>query len=341
LELVEERARALGLRAVGRVSYEYGSWWERLPPPPAGPHPWPLLRFDFHREQEECPDAGDAAWGSVRVGPAAKPPMPVRDPAHFRRGVERIRALIRAGDCYQVNLVQAFTAVLPVTAAPTLFAALRTGDGGGYRALLEERGRALVCESPELFLARRGARLWTRPIKGTAADAEELLASAKDRAELAMIVDLLRNDLSRVCRPGSVAVEAFPELIRLPALAHTCATVTGRLRPGLGLADCFRAAFPCGSVTGCPRLRAMERIAGLEPEPRGPHFGALGWVEPDGDFLFCVTIRTALLEGGRLRMLAGGGITIASRPAAEEAESRLKTVSFARALAALPAGPDG
>jgi anthranilate/para-aminobenzoate synthase component I len=129
-----------------------------------------------------------------------------------------------------------------------------------------------------------------------------------------------------------VRVGRLPEWVRLPSLLHSSATVRGRLRPGLGLAAVFQAAFPCGSITGCPRLRAMERIAQLEPGPRGPCFGALGLVETSGDFLFNVAIRTALLEGGRLRLLAGGGITIDSTPRAEEAESRWKTEQFRRAL---------
>ena len=361
LVLAGERARALGLRGVGWVAYEYGGLLETLPAPPGEPSTWPLLRLDFFAEQEALSPSGDewaGVWGvPARRGGAPSPLRAESEPLSYRRGVERIRAWIRAGDCYQVNLVQAFEAGLPLTLAPALFATLRELDGGpgGYRALLEGRGRALLSDSPELFLARRGGRLWTQPIKGTAERfafgsgvshgarnskpdaAEWLLASEKDRAELAMIVDLLRNDLSRVCRPGSVRVGPFPQLMRLPALVHTCATVGGRLRPGVDLAACFRAAFPGGSVTGCPRLRAMERIAQLEPGPRGPCFGAVGWLDPDGDFLFNVAIRTALFEDGRLRLLAGGGITVDSTPAAEEAESRLKTATFATALERLAA----
>ncbi|MDP2362044.1 MAG: chorismate-binding protein [bacterium] len=366
LTLVEERARALGRTGMGFVSYDYAGLLEELPPPPGPSLDWPLLRFDFHRVEERLEpgfDSHPAAWAGPRgwSGPAG--PLEPEDPRdHFRRGVQRVRDLIRAGDCYQINLVQAFAAALAPGGAPALFAALRRHDpaDGGYRALLEWRGRALVCDSPELFLARRGAHLWTRPIKGTVrretggrmdlppvrgagpadeAVAARLLASGKDRAELAMIVDLLRNDLSRVCRPGSVRTGPFPELMWLPHLLHTCALVEGELRPGRGLQEIFQAAFPCGSVTGCPRRRAMERIAGLESRPRGPCFGAVGWVDAAGDFEFAVAIRTALHQRGGLRLLAGGGITIDSTPAAEEEESRLKTASYVAALAGLAGRP--
>lgn len=353
LALVEERARALGLPGLGWVAYEYAHLLEDFPPVAAAPSRWPLLSFAFFLEQEELSLAGlpPAEWlapaTSARTrssGLAAERPV-----AEFQRGVARIRRWIEAGDCYQINLVQAFQAPLATREAPWLFARLRAGDSGvpGYRALFEERGRALVCDSPELFLERRGERLLAQPIKGTVAlsagsrgearrrAAAWLLASEKDQAELAMIVDLLRNDLSRVCRPGSVRVGPRPEILALPSLLHTCARIRGRLRPHQGLAEIFRATFPSGSITGCPRLRAMERISQLEPAPRGPCLGALGRVEPSGDFLFNVAIRTALLEGGQLRLLAGGGITCDSRPAAEEAESRLKAERFRQVLAGL------
>ncbi|MFA7331659.1 MAG: chorismate-binding protein [Candidatus Delongbacteria bacterium] len=351
LDLVEERARALGLPGLGWVAYEYAHLLEDFPAVAGAPSRWPLLAFTFFQEQEDLPLAGlpPAEWRAP-VAPARTRSRGLeaeRPPAEFRRGVARIRRWIEAGDCYQVNLVQAFHAPLATRDAPWLFARLRAGDAGvaGYQALFEERGRALVCDSPELFLERQGEHLRAQPIKGTVAlpagplrearrrAAAWLLASEKDRAELAMIVDLLRNDLSRVCRPGSVQVGPWPAILALPSLLHTCARIRGRLRPGQGLAQIFRAAFPSGSITGCPRLRAMERITQLESAPRGPCLGALGRVEPTGDFLFNVAIRTALLEGGQLRLLAGGGITCDSRPAAEEAESRLKAERFRQVLA--------
>jgi len=343
LELLEERVRARGLAATGFLAYEFVHLLQELPVHPAPPGPWPLFQFTLFAEEEELADAaalGD--WPSPAPGAAALggPLRAEASPEVFRRGVRRIREWIRAGDCYQVNLVQAFHGRWPLAEAPRLFAALRAGQPAeGYRALLEERGRALLSDSPELFLERRGERLRTQPIKGTAprgadwrAAARTLRESAKDRAELAMIVDLLRNDLSRVCRPGSVRVGPWPQWLVLPQLVHSAATVQGRLRHGADLGAILAATFPGGSVTGCPRTRAMERITQLEPAPRGPCFGAVGRLEADGDFLFNVAIRTALLRQGELRLLAGGGITLDSTPAAEEAESRLKAERFRRLL---------
>lgn len=347
LALVEERTRALGLKAAGYVAYEAAALFMPLPPPPGPASHWPLMDFLLCAEEESLP-VGTRVSAHWRKAAHAMPRVAGLEaldlPRHYHRGVRRVRELIRAGDCYQVNLVQAFGAALSTRHAAALFAALRAQDARphGYRALLEFPGAALVSDSPELFLARRGPRLWTRPIKGTAALAEgvdlaaareRLRHSTKDRAELAMIVDLLRNDLSRVCRPGSVGVGDWPQWLELPGLVHSCATVEGRLRAGLGLQEAFAAAFPCGSVTGCPRQRAMERITQLEGERRGPAFGAVGWVDPAGDFVFSVAIRTALVKGGQLRLLAGGGLTWDSHPVEEERESRLKTASFARALA--------
>jgi anthranilate/para-aminobenzoate synthase component I len=345
LAFVEERARALGLKAAGFLAYEAASLFTPLPPSPGTVSGWPLMEFLICAEEESLPCGRRPAPCWSEGGPAA-PGAELRalgPPEEFQRGVRRVRQLIRRGDCYQVNLVQAFHAEVGPRHAAALFAGLRAQDvaSHGYRALLEWPDRALVSDSPELFLARRASRLWTQPIKGTAAAegpqaVEEarrrLLHSAKDRAELAMIVDLMRNDLSRVCRPGSVGVGPFPQWLEAPGLVHSCATVEGRLRPGMGLHECFAAAFPCGSVTGCPRQRAMERITALEKQARGPAFGALGWVDPDGDFAFSVAIRTARLDAGGLTLLAGGGLTWDSRPGEEEKESRLKTASFARAL---------
>lgn len=347
MAFVEERARALGLKAAGFLSYEAAALFQPLPPPPGPVAGWPLMEFLLCAEEESLPlqSRTSACWrGQAATLPATELEA-LAPPEEFRRGVRRVRQLIRRGDCYQVNLVQAFGASLSPCHASALFAALRAQDGRpfGYRALLEWRDRALVSDSPELFLARRGHRLWTQPIKGTVAVAgpghlesarQQLLGSAKDRAELSMIVDLMRNDLSRVCRPGTVEVGPFPQWLEAPGLLHSCATVQGRLRGGAGLQEAFAAAFPCGSVTGCPRQRAMERIAILERQARGPAFGTVGWVDPQGDFAFSVAIRTARLGPGGLHLLAGGGLTWDSRPADEERESRLKTLSFQRALGA-------
>lgn len=335
---LEQRSARLGLPGCGWLSHECGRFFEELPDPGPAPGGWPLVRVDYFAETE----AGEAAVWLPDDGDAGRAAAPLRalwPAARFPDGVEQVRRWILDGELYQLNLVQPFAANWPWTEAAALFARLRRHDPAphGCRALLEPGdGRALVSDSPELFLKRRGETLEARPIKGTQpadADPAELLASAKDRAELAMIVDLSRNDLARVCRPGSVEVGAFPELLELPTLRHTCASVVGRLRPGAGLAAALAAAFPAGSISGCPRRRALERITLLEGEARGPCMGSVLLLEPDGDFTLSVAIRTALLLGGELRLLAGGGLTIDSDPVAEAGESVLKTLGFQRALA--------
>jgi para-aminobenzoate synthetase component 1 len=182
----------------------------------------------------------------------------------------------------------------------------------------------------------------TRPIKGTrprtgdpAADAaarDELRASAKDAAELAMIVDLARNDLSRVCRAGTVRVARARGLEEYATLYHLVATVQGELRAGAGAADLLRAAFPCGSITGCPKIQAIRLLAELEGEARGPCFGAIGWIGYGGDLDMSVAIRTLAFSGSRATFRAGGGIVADSDPAAEHAESIAKARALAAAL---------
>jgi anthranilate/para-aminobenzoate synthase component I len=341
---IEAAATRLGLAGAGWISHECGRFFEALPRPAAAPGHWPLLRVDFFAEQEQGPAV---PWSpDPPPAPAAPPPVPLWPAGRYAAGVSRVRHWITEGDLYQLNLVQPFVSRWPWREAACLFARLRSLDPAptGCRALLEPGGgRALVSDSPELFLRRRGLQIEAQPIKGTQPadrDPAELLASVKDRAELAMIVDLMRNDLARVCRPGSVAVGRVPELLELPTLRHTCATVSGLLLPGAGLAACLRAAFPAGSISGCPRRRALERITELEGVARGPCMGSVLLVEPGGDFALSVAIRTALLSRGGLRLLAGGGLTVDSDPRAEAAESRLKTRAFAQALA-LVGGREG
>jgi anthranilate/para-aminobenzoate synthase component I len=365
-DFLEERAEKLGLPAMGFLAYEGGRLFESLPGPGPVSKEWPLLRFDFFRTIREMPlpqtwsasreqcqrPSKNSPPSSNSVQPLVGWPQGV-----FARKVEDIRQLILEGDVYQVNLVQPFKTAFPTREASILFEALREMDDGmgGFRVLMENpgsdpttgalgsMGQAILSDSPELFLQRRGMHLQTRPIKGTLrvaskeqaeSAAQNLLASTKDRAELAMIVDLMRNDLSRVCHPGSVGVRSFPEILQLPHLVHSQATIEGTLLEGTSLRDCLAATFPCGSISGCPRLRAMQRIEELEAEARGPSFGAIGLLEPSGDFLFSVAIRTALLAHNRLELKAGGGITIDSDPHGEAEESELKTALFQRALSA-------
>ena len=258
----------------------------------------------------------------------------------FERGVESVRSEIAAGQIYQVNLTRRLAT--PFRGDPwPLYRRLRTGDPALFAAFLELGNtldgtpRAIASASPEPFLAidRFGAVV-ADPIKGTRprgrdraedrALACELLASPKDRAENTMIVDVLRNDLGRVCRPGTVRVPRLCRLERTAAVQHLVSTVTGRLAPGRDPFDALAASFPGGSITGAPKLRAMEIIEELEPVRRGPYTGALGWIGPDGAMATSILIRTLVADGTRLTLHVGGGITWRSDPAAEWAETIAK-----------------
>jgi anthranilate/para-aminobenzoate synthase component I len=193
-----------------------------------------------------------------------------------------------------------------------------------------------VSASPELFLARRGSTVWTRPIKGTRPRGRgaELLSSPKDAAEHVMIVDLERNDLSRVCVPGSVRWPALMVAEPLAGVEHLVSTVEGELRPDVGLAELLRALFPGGSITGAPKIAAVDLIAALEPVGRGASMGALGRVYGNGDLELALTIRTFAVAGGRIHLWVGGGIVWDSDPVAEVEESLTKAVPLLEAIGA-------
>ena len=253
----------------------------------------------------------------------------------WERAVEAVRDAIERGEIYQANLTRRLET--PFSGDPwPLFRRLRTGDPALFAAYLDlAGGRALLSASPEPFLsADPSGRVTTDPIKGTRprgrtreedrALACELLASAKDRAENVMIVDVLRNDLGRVCEPGSVTVPRLLRLERTAAVQHLVTTVAGRLAPGRDPFDLLRSAFPGGSITGAPKIRAMQLIEGLEPVRRGPYTGALGWIGPDGAMATSILIRTFVADGSRLTLHVGGGITWGSDPAAEWDETVAK-----------------
>ncbi|HEV8205407.1 MAG TPA: anthranilate synthase component I family protein [Acidimicrobiia bacterium] len=248
----------------------------------------------------------------------------------FEQRVAMILEHIGAGDCYQVNLTRGLTcdhAVDPVG----LFNALDRCNPSPHGALLRfgstpgAPALAVVSASPERFLSWRGRDAETRPIKGTGADPTTLAASAKDRAENVMIVDLARNDFGRVCEPGSVVVPALCELEAHPGLHHLVSTVRGQRRDGTGIGALVRATFPPASVTGAPKPRVMQIIEDLEPVPRGVYCGAVGWIdtERDGGDLN-VAIRTFTVAHGRTHLGVGAGIVADSEPAAEWAETELK-----------------
>jgi para-aminobenzoate synthetase component I len=250
--------------------------------------------------------------------------IPTWTPAEHAAAVEQVRAAIARGDVYQVNLVQHLWA--PFRGAPAaLETALAPLDAPWAHALHGD-GWSIVSATPELFLQTRGDRARTMPIKGTrpAGAGEPIAESAKDRAEHVMIVDLERNDLGRVCRPGSVRVAEYLAERPMAGVRHMVSTVEGFLRPGVGLAELLRATFPGGSVTGAPKLAAINQIARLEPVGRGASMGALGIVHPNGDLDLGLTIRTLAVANGGLHLWVGGGIVWDSDPAAEVEESLVK-----------------
>jgi para-aminobenzoate synthetase component 1 len=299
----------------------------RTTPAPREPCPaLPLAACALRRRPTVA--ARDVA--DVHIGPWTR----TWTPAEYARAVERVRRAIKAGDVYQVNLVQHVSAPFDGTAGA--LAARLAPLTGGERQPFEADGWAIVSASPELFLARRGQRVWTMPIKGTLPldSPDDLGDSEKDAAEHVMIVDLERNDLSRVCLPGSVR---WPELMVEHALAgvrHLVSTVEGTLRPDVGLAELLRATFPGGSVTGAPKIAAVDLIAELEPVGRGAAMGALGWVRGNGDLELALTIRTFAIAAGELHLWVGGGVVWDSDPAGEVAESLVKAEPLLDAIGA-------
>jgi para-aminobenzoate synthetase component 1 len=248
------------------------------------------------------------------------------DESAFRRGVSTIRSAIEAGDVYQVNLTRRMSAALPSGAdVAALGAALAEGNPAPFSAVvrLPGHGVEIASASPELFLRRRGTAVESAPIKGTAATVDGFLP--KDLAENVMIVDLVRNDLARVCVDGSVVVTALAAVEPHPGLFHLVSTVQGELTAGTGWAELLAATFPAGSITGAPKLAARRIIDELEPVPRGPYCGAIGWVDADrsaGDLN--VGIRTFWFDAGMIHFGTGGGITWGSDAAGEWAETELK-----------------
>jgi para-aminobenzoate synthetase component 1 len=256
--------------------------------------------------------------------------------------VEAVRTAIARGDVYQVNLVQHLSAPFsgsPRTLAARLAPLTQQNDaplGDIAWRVFEGNDWAIVSASPELFLSRSGDVLRTRPIKGTRplGGRAELLASAKDAAEHVMIVDLERNDLSRVCVPGTVR---WPELMVAQPLAgveHLVSTVEGDVRPDAGLAEILGALFPGGSVTGAPKIAAVDLIAALEPVGRGASMGALGRVHGNGDLELALTIRTFAVADGQIHLWVGGGIVWDSDPHEEVAESLVKAAPLLDAIGA-------
>jgi anthranilate synthase component I len=323
-------AETCGAPVVGYLAYDHVAELEPTVPLPAEGPGLPesrfvvadeLIRFDHGEDTPEL----------------QTPPAPVHAPvspsAEYEELVRRAQEHIVAGDVFQVVLSQ--RAERPTTAsAVDLYRALRLVNPSPYLFLLELDGLALIGSSPETLVKREGTRASVNPIAGTAAPGNEeaLLRSEKDRAEHVMLVDLGRNDLSRVCVPGSVRVERFMQVERFSHVSHLVSEVTGELDSGVGAFDLLRACFPAGTVSGAPKVRAMQLISELEGYRRGPYAGAVGYALPDGTLDTCIAIRTIVLVDGVAYLQAGAGIVADSDPAAEHAECRAKLAALEQAI---------
>jgi para-aminobenzoate synthetase component 1 len=320
-----EELRGEGFVADVYLGYGLGEPLRREPwPAPPEPCPLPLLAAQVRPRNDPGTRLVQAAFrlGAWEASWA---------PADYGAAIDEVRAAIARGDVYQVNLVQHLSA--PFTGSPYALADALAPLRPLHPRPLAGDGWAIVSASPELFLARRGDRLVTMPIKGTRPIGEDV-DDVKDAAEHVMIVDLERNDLSRVCRIGSIR---WPELMaqrELAGVTHLVSTVEGRLRSDATLADILRATFPGGSITGAPKISAIDHVARLEPVGRGASMGALGTIQANGDFELALTIRTFAIAEGRAHLWVGGGIVWDSDPEAEIEESWVK----ARPLLAAVAG---
>ncbi len=354
--------------AIGSFSYDLGRRFERLPETAirdilhpelaVGLYDWAFV-VDHHEQQsflvggERDPRTRER-WqeltGLARAGKGRhRPPFEVVSPvesnftrASYAAAFDAVQEHIRRGDCYQVNLAQRFAARVRGDSFGA-YLALRELSPAPFSAYLRTRHGEILCSSPERFLLVDGDRVETRPIKGTrrrgasaAADAErreELAQSVKDRAENVMIVDLLRNDLGKSCVPGSVEVAKLFAIESFAHVHHMVSTVTGRLAPDRHPLDLLRGCFPGGSITGAPKLRAMEIIDALEPQRRSVYCGSLGYLGYNGRMDTNIAIRTLLREGDAIYAWAGGGIVADSVCEAEYQESLDKASGLLAVLA--------
>ena len=332
-------ARTRGLHAAGWLAFEAGA--ALVPGAPTIATAAPLMWFGlFDRYRRLAADEVPALLGDP-AGARAATPRPLIERATYDRRLAEVLGLIEAGDLYQANLT--FAAEVTVLGDPlALYARLRLAGAAGHGAVVNTGERQLLSLSPELFFSLAGERLACRPMKGTArrgdtpeddrAAAETLAADAKQRAENLMIVDLMRNDLSRVAAPGSVHVPSLFTVETYPTLHQLTSDVVARLADGRDAVDVVEALFPCGSVTGAPKTRAMQVIAAVEGSPRGAYTGAIGRLDAGGDAAFNVAIRTleitgettGEIAGGRAVLGLGSGIVADSRADEEWAECLAK-----------------
>lgn len=327
---------ARGLHAAGFLGYELGYAFEpRLAAAMPANRRLPLLWFGLFREPLEVAGAAlDEYFGALATPPPLTAVQPQLDASAHAERVQRVLDYLAAGDAYQVNLTFPFD--FRYEGAPlALYAALRPSQPVSHGGVVAFEDATILSVSPELFLEVESGRATTTPMKGTAARRDdpvadraamaELQADPKQRAENLMIVDLLRNDLGRISVMGSVKVPSLFEVETYPTLHTLTSTVTSRLRAGLALEELVRAMYPCGSITGAPKLRAMQIIGEIEDGPRDVYTGSIGAIAPNGDLRFNVAIRTAtIFPDGAGHYGAGGGIVADSDAASEYAEALLK-----------------
>jgi anthranilate synthase component I len=349
-----EEAEACGLPVVGYLGYDYAARLEPTVPLPDNGRDLPesrfvvaetLVRFDHGLGMAEVLCGDPAAVAELLEGaqPSAAPRarsragstrrLPSRH--EYERAVVRAKEHIRAGDAFQIVLSQ--RAERPTSAsALELYRSLRRVNPSPYLFLLELDGLALVGSSPETLVKAEGRHASLNPIAGTTrpgeGDAERLLGSEKERAEHVMLVDLGRNDLSRVCLPGTVRLARFLEPERFSHVTHLVSEVVGQLGPDVSHFELLRACFPAGTVSGAPKVRAMQLISELEPYRRGPYAGAVLYALPGEALDACIAIRTVVLHDGVALLQAGAGIVADSDPAAEHDECLRKLAALETAI---------
>jgi anthranilate synthase component I len=344
---------AAGNAVVGYVGYDHVASLEPTVPLPASGPDVPvsrflvaeaLIRFDHVSSVAEVLAGDRDDLARLIFTPAREASPPARPRGRTRRlpargayeaGVRAAKEHIRRGDAFQIVLSQRAERATGASAL-ALYRSLRRVNPSPYHFLLELDGVSLVGSSPETLVRLDGSRASVNPIAGTTTpgdgDAEHLLASEKDRAEHVMLVDLGRNDLSRVCRPGTVRVGRFLEAERYSHVTHLVSEVAGELEPERGPFDLLRACFPAGTVSGAPKVRAMQIISELEGYRRGVYAGAVGYALPGGTFDTCIAIRTVVLADGVAHLQAGAGIVADSEPAAEHEECLRKLAALEQAL---------
>jgi para-aminobenzoate synthetase component 1 len=333
-------------RWVGYLSYDLGRLFERVPSVATDDLRLPLYCFSLHTQEPITTQQrlrylqANSSGCKSRAASADDQPLPdFRSSLPDSQFIDRVaRALefIQAGDVFQVNISHRLTAPLRQT-PQKIWQNLLQDTPAAYGAFLDCGDHAIISNSPELFLrVQPDRRIITRPIKGTRPNQPgmetQLRESIKDQAELNMIIDLERNDLGRVCEPGSVRVTQPRTIESHPTVLHGVATIEGRLREEIGFLDVLRATFPGGSITGAPKIRAMQVIEDLEPIRRGPYCGAVGYLAGDGSMQFSIAIRTMIARGGQIHLSVGAGIVADSRPEDEYAETLVKARAMLNAL---------